>query len=517
MKKNTLLFLILALSFFWNSQAQLTEGFEGGVPPTGWTSFRGTNNQGITRDWTTSNITNSGSSAAFVRWEDSGAINEDWLVTGLVDLSASTYAQLRFFARQDFAANFGSTYSIRVSTVNQTTHANFTTIKSWSEVELNTVNDVYEEKVVDLSAYDGASVYVAFVLTNDDGDSWWIDDITIADAPPCESPSSINVDGITDTSANLSWGSIVTASLGYNWVIMTSGDDPDVDTPIDSDSTANGVTTDATTGLTTSTSYDFYVRADCDTNGISNWSAVQQFSTLAAPPSNDDMCNAIVLAFDSPTSGGTYTNTGATLETSEVGGSCWFSSDPPSHSVWFSFTAPPSGDVRITTVFTDGSLADTQMTLYTASNCGDLSTLTQIACDDDDDGNIDPSSVNQALIQTTGLATDGTVYYVQIDGYLTAEGSFDIALYDLSTLSHTSVDNPKLFSYFPNPVKDELQIRAQNIIQNISIYNMLGQEVIIKAPHDISSKINMSYLSIGTYFAKVTINNVTETFRIIKK
>ena len=51
MKKITLLCAFLLTSFSMLAQV-FPEGFETGVPPTDWTSFRGTNGEGDVYDWT---------------------------------------------------------------------------------------------------------------------------------------------------------------------------------------------------------------------------------------------------------------------------------------------------------------------------------------------------------------------------------------------------------------------------------------------------------------------------------
>jgi hypothetical protein len=78
--------------------------------------------------------------------------------------------------KQAFASNYGSVYTIRVSTLSQTNISDFTIIKTWSETDFGTS---YGFQSVDLSAYDGQSVYIAFVMENDDGDSWRIDDVKV--------------------------------------------------------------------------------------------------------------------------------------------------------------------------------------------------------------------------------------------------------------------------------------------------------------------------------------------------
>nr|WP_321236554.1 T9SS type A sorting domain-containing protein [uncultured Psychroserpens sp.] len=237
------------------------------------------------------------------------------------------------------------------------------------------------------------------------------------------------------------------------------------------------------------------------------------------PPANDNACNATMLNIGDASTTANYTNEFATIETGEAGGSCYFGGTPASASVWFSFVAPVSGEVLIATEDTGAgaTLDDTQITLYTLANCADLTAgVVEVACDEDDDANIVGDGAGlQANLQVAGL-TAGNTYYFVVDGYTTSEGTFDVALSD-PTLSVESFENENAFTYFPNPVRNELTLNAQNNIQNVAVYNMLGQEVLRTAPNAIESTIDMNELSQGAYFVKVTIGNVTETIRIIKR
>ena len=73
------------------------------------------------------------------------------------------------------------------------------------------------------------------------------------------------------------------------------------------------------------------------------------------------------------------------------------------------------------------------------------------------------------------------------------------------------------FSYFPNPVSNILILKAKINIDKVSVYNLLGQEVIKTFPNNIEGKINMTNLQNGVYFVKVLINKGTKTIQIIKQ
>ncbi|MCB9360012.1 MAG: choice-of-anchor J domain-containing protein [Flavobacteriales bacterium] len=166
-------FILPTYSF---SQVHLTEGFEGTFTPAGWTKFRGANGLGTLNDWTTNATSYTGTKCAYINYENvTGGNAQDWLVTSQVNLSGNGN-KLDFYMRQGYASDYGSIYTIRVSTLSQTNISDFTIIKTWNETDFGTT---YGFQSVDLSAYDGQNVYIAFVMENDDGDSWRIDDITV--------------------------------------------------------------------------------------------------------------------------------------------------------------------------------------------------------------------------------------------------------------------------------------------------------------------------------------------------
>src|SRR5690606_37639462 len=93
--------------------------------------------------------------------------------------------------------------------------------------------------------------------------------------------------------ASLTWDVEASATSGYNWAVMNEFDDPELDAPVASGSTAAGVTTDLASGLTAGNDYDFYVQSNCDTNGLSAWAGSYNFNSTA-PPANDTCASAEV-------------------------------------------------------------------------------------------------------------------------------------------------------------------------------------------------------------------------------
>ena len=156
----------LLLLFALQSHAQFPEGFETTVPPTGWVTFRGANGLGTAQDWQVSNIENTGAQSAYVRYENvSGGLAQDWLVTPQFTPTSSTNL-LKFWQRQHYVTNYGAVYKVFISTGSQTTHADFTLVDTQLETDFTYY---YTEKEIDLSAYVGVPIYVAFVPEQDNG------------------------------------------------------------------------------------------------------------------------------------------------------------------------------------------------------------------------------------------------------------------------------------------------------------------------------------------------------------
>jgi len=110
---------------------------------------------------------------------------------------------------------------------------------------------------------------------------------TLVDPPACEAPENLITDNIDAVSANLSWDEVAAANSGYEWVVMTDGEDPadSANTPVATGTTAASTEVTATaTGLTPETDYDVYVRSNCGTDSISEYSDLVEFTTLPTCP-----------------------------------------------------------------------------------------------------------------------------------------------------------------------------------------------------------------------------------------
>ena len=96
----------------------------------------------------------------------------------------------------------------------------------------------------------------------------------------CQAPTLPLVSMVTASSANCSWTATAggTASTGYDWKVVAAGAGS-LGTAVSSGTTASGVVTASATGLSSSTSYDFYVRNNCSGATNSGWAGPTNFAT----------------------------------------------------------------------------------------------------------------------------------------------------------------------------------------------------------------------------------------------
>src|SRR5690606_28975640 len=169
------------------------------------------------------------------------------------------------------------------------------------------------------------------------------------------------------------------------------------------------------------------------------------------------------------------------------------------NGVWYTFTGY-GGDITIdVTASFDHELA------ITSGTCG---ALVNVGCEDSSTG---------AESYTITNSVDGETYYVYIahwSGSSTVTGTHTISL-TCPTIGIQEYNTDNLFTYFPNPVNNTLSLRGVKDIQNVAVYNMLGQEVLRTAPNTVNSDVDMSGLQSGTYFVKVMIENTTKTIKVI--
>ncbi|MBV7270206.1 T9SS type A sorting domain-containing protein [Winogradskyella luteola] len=171
--------------------------------------------------------------------------------------------------------------------------------------------------------------------------------------------------------------------------------------------------------------------------------------------------------------------------------------------LWYSFTTPADVDV-VTLDIASSGFSSTISVIY--DNCTDLN---EIDCD--------IQFTSAPTVDFENLASN-TTYILRL--YDFSGDDFGPISFNMSATTALSIDDVQgeaAFTYYPNPVKNTLTLNARNTIENVTMYNMLGQEVLRSMPNNVDSELDMSSLQNGTYFVKVTIANITKTVRVVKQ
>jgi tRNA splicing ligase len=108
---------------------------------------------------------------------------------------------------------------------------------------------------------------------------------------------------------------------------------------------------------------------------------------------------------------------------------------------------------------------------------------------------------------------------VQCRGLVTDDNGVVVArpfkkFFNIEENRHTSTSD---FEVYPNPVTDILNISNNENITNVSVFNLLGQEVFSKTAATNISQIDLSNLSSGAYMVKVATDGFVKTIKIVKQ
>lgn len=342
MKRITLVILLFLLTGVGYSQ--FTENFEGGIP-TDWAVFNngfGTNTWTTTTSVTTPPTVCEGTTAAFMNARQNigaGNTSENWLVTKQVQVPAN--GQLFFQTRSTISGPNNTTYEIRLSTTSQTNTGSFITVQSWTEAELNETFNICEDKQVNLAGFANNNVYIAFVIVMNQptagltGDRWIVDEVRLVEQ--CIDPENIVVNGITQTSALISWDNPGGATEFEVSVVPAPG------APVAGTVTSNNPY--LAQGLSPTTQYQVYVRAKCEFSS-SEWVGPVNFITTTPGQACSSAIQVAALPYFTTDNTSNYLDD---IDGSPGASGCGATGNYLNgNNVYYSYTATTTGVINIT-------------------------------------------------------------------------------------------------------------------------------------------------------------------------
>ncbi|MFQ3237732.1 MAG: hypothetical protein ACI9NI_000001, partial [Olleya marilimosa] len=214
------------------------------------------------------------------------AAKSDWLLSPEFDLTGVPY-QVEF----DFAVmTFGSTTTAGTLGSDDTVELLITTDggTTWTVLETFDSTSVIPASgthvVQDLTAYAGTTAQFGIrasegTVDDTNDNDVFVDNFQVRAIPSCPEPLAVVATATGDSTADITWDAGATETEWQIWVQPAGTGEPTTDGVITSTNAPYQAT-----GLTPSTPYEVYVRANCGTEGYSIWIGPVNFTTLNTPP-----------------------------------------------------------------------------------------------------------------------------------------------------------------------------------------------------------------------------------------
>ncbi len=117
-------------------------------------------------------------------------------------------------------------------------------------------------------------------------------------------------------------------------------------------------------------------------------------------------------------------------------------------------------------------------------------------------------------IEGSTLLADGETYYASQTVNGCESDYFEVTANE--TLKTGSFDIKAMKAY-PNPVKDILNVSGDETITNVTVFNLLGQQVMQQSATENTVKLNVEQLEAGTYLLQATtVTGRNASFKIVK-
>src|SRR5690625_2430045 len=403
------------------------------------------------------------------------------------------------------------------------------------------------ETSVDLTGLDIATSYDV-VVTSDCGEVTMDSDAFTFTTESCDAVTNIDVTSITQTTATVTWIASATASDGYEVNVYEAGTTTLVTTET---ATATETSVDLT-GLEADTSYDVVVTSDC--GEVTMDSDAFTFTTESCDAVTDIDVTAITQTTATVTWAASATaSDGYEVNVYEAGTTALVTTE--------------TATATETSVDLTGLEADTSYDVVVTSDCGEVTmdsdaftfTTEAIVCDAVTDVEVTDVTAETATVSWTASATavdgytvdvyeadanvsndtpvftetvaadvttvevTGLTHLTEYNVYVTSDcGEGETATSDVITFTTEDIASIGDFDFgslevFPNPVSTDLYLSAAKVIEEVQVYNVLGQLVMTQKFNDAEITLDVSSLSTATYLLKVKVDGVVGTVRFVKK
>lgn len=93
----------------------------------------------------------------------------------------------------------------------------------------------------------------------------------------------------------------------------------------------------------------------------------------------------------------------------------------------------------------------------------------------------------------------------------------DMGAHEINFLNVANFANNDGLNFYPNPVSTILNIECIGQLTEIKLFNLLGQQVLTKRVSGNFTQLDLSELNAGTYLVKVSSENNSNSFKVVKR
>lgn len=126
------------------------------------------------------------------------------------------------------------------------------------------------------------------------------------------------------------------------------------------------------------------------------------------------------------------------------------------------------------------------------------------------------TTANVILDKTLGIWYTGSNWSIYTEDQTAMPQDIEFDLFILDPTLDVEQQFINSLSFAPNPVRDVLTVTAADELKNITVFNILGQQVIQQQLEGLSSTVQMSSLPAGNYIARLESESASQVIKLIK-
>ncbi|WP_274474270.1 fibronectin type III domain-containing protein [Mangrovimonas aestuarii] len=395
----------------------------------------------------------------------------------------------------------------------------------------------YESFIVDIPV--GTDTYVGIKHgLSANNLTYNIDSVCIEERPSCLEVSDVVIDPISNDSATIAW---TVNGNETEWIVEYGVAGFEQGTGMEETTTASPFTLQ---GLIGGIQYEIYIQANCGGGDLAAWTGPISFTTecggVFTPDYLQNFENTLSLGQACWTEGSAST----IAEGPNGSDSAWvidgFNNDGITGSARINLNSNTKMDWLVSPVFDlsaggYGLRFEAGVTAHNNTNPGYMGSDDEVkVLISEDNGTtwavletwisgdhpfnagyealIDLTDYTSSTARIAVWANEGTVDDAE-------DYDFFIDNIEITSWSTLGIEEDKIVGlvYYPNPISDILNIRAEKNLREITVYNIIGQKVLTNVVNSRGAQIDMSVLNAGAYFVKVSTDDSFETLRVIKQ